>query len=264
VSLVPLSADSPVLKVGAVVVRAVARRPSPVAGEDAGVVPPPRGGRLGGGPSEHTGSYHSLSPHTHADSYSSASAALGMPPPQPSPSGGEGFDVASVAATGHRPPATSFSILIIQPKPKRAGEVPPFVLPRGSRQYQDEAGAWVDARDVATGEKYQERLEPFTRCLTREVEEEAGVTPEMLARAEVRALGRLEFQSRSKGVYPIHWFVVTLADADAAGLADTVPVDALCVRWAGLDQIKGMAACGEFSAGYVEVIEAAFSFPPPT
>jgi 8-oxo-dGTP pyrophosphatase MutT (NUDIX family) len=149
------------------------------------------------------------------------------------------------------------AVLIVQPKPKHSGEIPPFVLPRGSRQYQDDAGAWVDARDVATGEQYQDRLEPFTRALAREVQEEAGVTLAMLARADVRELGRLEFQSRTKGIYPIYWFVVTLAEVDAEGLVDTVPEDALGVRWAKLDDIKAMAARGGFSAGYVSVIEAA-------
>jgi hypothetical protein len=150
-------------------------------------------------------------------------------------------------------------ILILQPIPKRAGEVPAFVLPRGSRQYQDAHGQWHDARDMATGEKYQATLEPFTRALAREIEEEAGVDGAMLARADVRELGRLEFQSRTKGVYPIHWFVVTLADADAAMLTNTVPEDALSVRWASLEEITAMAARGEFSAGYIPVIEAALA-----
>ena len=149
------------------------------------------------------------------------------------------------------------AVLIVQPKPKHAGEIPPFVLPRGSRQY---AGAWHDARDVVTGEKHKDRLEPFERALAREVEEEAGVTSDMLARANVRELGRLEFASRTKGKYPIHWFVVRLAAADATGLENTVPEDALSVRWAGLEEIKAMAA-REFSAGYVAVIEAALSAP---
>ena len=153
------------------------------------------------------------------------------------------------------------AVLVVQPKPKHAGEIPPFVLPRGSRQYRNEQGIWVDARDVATGEKYKDSLEPFSRALEREVEEEAGVTPAMLARAEVCELGRMEFQSRSKGVYPIHWFVVTLDEGDAAGAADAVPEDALSVRWATLDEIKAMAARNEFSGGYLEVIEAALSLP---
>ena len=153
------------------------------------------------------------------------------------------------------------AVLVVQPKPKHAGEIPPFVLPRGSRQYQGEQGTWVDARDVATGEKYKDSLEPFSRALEREVEEEAGVTPAMLARANMHELGRLEFQSRSKGVYPIHWFVLTLNEADVAAVANAVPEDALSVRWATLEEIKAMAARKEFSGGYVSVIEAALRLP---
>lgn len=146
-------------------------------------------------------------------------------------------------------------ILILQPIPKRAGEVPAFVLPRGSRQYQDEAGAWHDARDAATGAKYSATLEPFARGLAREIEEEAGVTPAMLQQSRVTELGALAFQSRTKGVYPIHWFVVELDEIAAQQLLQQTPVDALAVRWATLHEIKEMAACGEFSAGYIPVIE---------
>lgn len=149
------------------------------------------------------------------------------------------------------------SILILQPIPKKQGEVPAYVLPRGSRQYRDAAGVWHDARDMATAEAHRDALEPFSRALAREVEEEAGVTPDMLARATLRELGARAFQSRTKGVYPIHWFVVALADDDAATLTDSVPVDALSVRWAGLEEIKAMAARGEFSAGYLPIIEEA-------
>lgn len=155
------------------------------------------------------------------------------------------------------PCATPHHILILQPIPKRAGEVPSFVLPRGTRQYRDASGAWHDARDAATGEMFRDSLEPFTRGLAREVEEEAGVTVEMLARAQVTPLGPLAFQSRSKGVYPIYWFIVALAESDAATLTDTLPIDALSVRWATLAELREMAARGEFSAGYVPVIERA-------
>lgn len=148
-------------------------------------------------------------------------------------------------------------ILIIQPIPKRAGEVPAFVLPRGSRQYQDETGAWHDARDAATGAKYDATLEPFARGLAREIEEEAGVTPEMLAAATVTELGPMLFQSRTKGVYPIYWYVVQVDDIAAQQMRAQTPADALSTRWATLSEIKLLAARGEFSAGYVPVIERA-------
>lgn len=150
-------------------------------------------------------------------------------------------------------------VLILQPIPKNAGDVPAFVLPRGSRQYQDEHGQWVDARDVATGEKYAASLEPYARGLAREVEEEAGVTAAMLSRAKVNEMGVMDFQSRTKGVYPIFWFRVVATEADAAVLEKATPVEAFSLRWAALDEIKTMAAQGKFSAGYVPVIERALS-----
>jgi 8-oxo-dGTP pyrophosphatase MutT (NUDIX family) len=151
----------------------------------------------------------------------------------------------------------SREILIVRPHPKTLGEVPPFVLPRGSRQYQDDAGAWHDARDVETGTKHRDRLEPFARALAREIEEEAGVNADMLAAAKVTEIGAMDFQSRTKGVYPIHWFMVMPTQQDAAQLDKQTPVDATEICWASLDDIKALAAKGEFSPGYVSVIEAA-------
>lgn len=162
------------------------------------------------------------------------------------------------AAKGTKSPSIDATeILIIRPIPKQAGEVPPFVLPRGSRQYQDVSGQWQDARDVATGFAHAVTLEPFTRALAREIDEEAGVSGEMLARARVVEMGAMDFTSRSKGTYPIHWFAVMPTAADAAMLDTQMPADATAVRWATLDDIKTMAATGEFSAGYLPVIEAA-------
>lgn len=158
---------------------------------------------------------------------------------------------------GGKAPFNHFQLLIIRPKPKTPGEVPPFVLPRGSRQYQDANGVWHDARDEETGARHAERLEPFARALEREVAEEAGVTSEMLARARVVEFGTMEFASRTKGNYPIHWFLVIPAPADAALLDETLPEDTTALEWASVDAIKAMAATGEFSAGYVPVIEAA-------
>lgn len=150
-------------------------------------------------------------------------------------------------------------ILILQPIPKNSGDNPHFVLPRGTRQYQDEQGIWQDARDAATAEKYKEKLEPFTRGLVREVEEEAGVTPEMLAASRVTELGPLMFQSRTKGIYPIHWFMVEVSEETAQQMDQKTPIDALMARWATLDEIKEMASRGDFSAGYIPVIERALA-----
>ncbi|MFZ4541632.1 MAG: hypothetical protein ACOYNL_07475 [Rickettsiales bacterium] len=152
--------------------------------------------------------------------------------------------------------ADTRDVLIVQPVPKRVGEVPAYVMPRGSRQYLHE-DAWHDARDAATGLQHQATLEPFERGLLREIEEEAGVTQAQVAQAQVRDIGVRYFQSRSKGVYPIYWFVVVL-DARAAGdVVTRTPVDALHTCWAGLNEIQKMANRGEFSSGYLPIIEEA-------
>lgn len=153
-------------------------------------------------------------------------------------------------------------MLILRPHPKQAGEVPPLVLPRGSRQYAtiaaDGATQWHDARDEATGRAHAATLEPFARGLARELAEEAGIDAALLARSPCRALGALPFHSRHKGIYPIYWFVVTLAAADAAALLATpLPMDASERRWETLAAIEALAARGEFSAGYLPVIHAA-------
>ncbi len=247
----------------------VARVQWPVAGEsEAGaVVPPPVGGRLGGGQPESANFQVSPPPGLPPMGGGASPGALLAPSnehPAPSTQNHTTSNEQRTTSTQHpapnnQPPPTitTHHILIIRPKPKHTGELPPFVLPRGSRQYQDVNGDWQDARDAATGAKYMATLEPFSRALVREIEEEAGVSSDMLARAQVVELGAMAFQSRSKGTYPIHWFVVMPTAADAALLDAKIPADATALEWASRDAIKAMAATGEFSPGYVSVIEAA-------
>ena len=149
-------------------------------------------------------------------------------------------------------------VLLVRPQPKHAGEVPPFVLPRGTRQYATPQGEWIDARDAETAITHADMLEPLTRTLVREIEEEAGVPPAMLRKATVHELGVRDFASRSKGTYPIHWFVVVLEAAQLPKL-HAVPSDAMAVRWEALAEIEAMAAHGECSAGYVPVIREALA-----
>lgn len=147
-------------------------------------------------------------------------------------------------------------VLIVRPKPKHPGEVPPFVLPRGSRQYADAQGQWHDMRDPTTARTHITTAEPLTHTLLREIEEEAGVPPSILRTSDVRELGVRNFRSRSKGIYPVHWFVVQLEAATLSKL-HAVPSDAMAVRWETLAEIEAMAAHKEFSAGYVPVIREA-------
>ncbi len=154
---------------------------------------------------------------------------------------------------------TTRAVLIMQPIPKKTGENPAYVMPRGSRQYQSPDGNWHDARDAATGIAHAATLEPFPRGLTREIEEEAGITEAQLAAAKVSELGARAFQSRTKGIYPIHWYLVVPDAATAETVTQKTPVDALSIRWAEVAEIKAMAARGDFSAGYVPVIEEALA-----
>lgn len=265
----------PILKIGAVVLRGVVSKQGVVSAErlklsegGAASVPLPSGeaARLSASALSPSGEGDAMlgcaSPHPaspNPDFHPSLQESDGANPTSP---GGRGSPAAPLLpVASHQSPVASnygaHEILIIQPIPKHAGEVPPFVLPRGSRQYCDAQGVWHDARDAATGAKHADTLEPFTRALAREIEEEAGVSGDMLARARVNELGAMAFQSRTKGNYPIHWFVVMPTAKDAALLDGQTPADATAVRWATLDEIKVMAARGEFSAGYVPVIEAA-------
>lgn len=244
------ASPAPVLKIGAVVVRAVASRQLLVASEDSD------GDIVSHSPLEGE-SLRYLNAAVGGQTWSNCSIDAALPPtdaqmahPAP-PQGGSAEEVVRVDN------AVFYTILVIRPKPKTAGELPPFVLPRGSRQYQDADGMWHDARDKEIGDRFAARLEPFARALAREIEEEAGVSGDMLARAQVVELGSMEFASRSKGNYPIHWFLVIPAPADAALLDHTLPEDATALEWVTLQEIKAMAATGEFSAGYVPVIEVA-------
>lgn len=150
-------------------------------------------------------------------------------------------------------------VLILRPKPKQQGEIPPFVLPRGSRAYAiphaDGSHTWQDARDDETARTHADALEPIEQTLTRELGEEAGVSPAQLAAAQVTDIGTRPFHSRSKGLYAIHWFVVRLDAAAAHAVMQQLPEDALELRWETVQNIKDMATKNEFSSGYVAVLE---------
>ena len=159
------------------------------------------------------------------------------------------------------------AVLIMQPIPKRTGETTLYVLPRGSRQYSVERNGnteWHDARDAATGTEHAATLEPFRRTLEREIEEEAGITPEQLKKAHVVEMGAMDFKSRTKGIYPIHWFIVVPDEATATAISRTTPVEALSTRWAKFDAIIKLDNVGKFSTGYIPVIEAALKLTRST
>ena len=141
------------------------------------------------------------------------------------------------------------AVLIMQPIPKTPGDIPAYVLPRGSRQYQAEDGSWHDARDAATGHIHAATLEPFRRGLEREIEEEAGITPTQLTAAKVSELGALAFQSRAKGIYPIHWFVVVIDAELADALLRQTPVDALSILLGDINGDQNVSSRRQFFDG---------------
>ncbi len=143
-------------------------------------------------------------------------------------------------------------VLLVRPHPKNAGEVPPLVLPRGSRQYRDAQGDWRDARDAETAQRHADTLEPLARALAREVEEEAGLPAALLPGLPTIDLGPMAFQSRSKGLYPVHWFQLTLDDAAVGALRP--PADASEVRWMTMEAVRAGIMGGTISAGYWPVI----------
>lgn len=172
--------------------------------------------------------------------------------------GGAGIPIYKVGVVLFEGSGPEARTLIIRPHPKNTGETPVLVLPRGSRQYQDAEG-WHDVRDEASAIAHAAHLEPLTRTLIREAEEEAGLPSDwwdkLHARADVWELGPRVFASRTKPPYPIYWFVVQLEAQEIPLLRP--PADASETHWANLAQLHALAQTGEFSPGYVPVVEEA-------
>lgn len=152
-------------------------------------------------------------------------------------------------------------VLIVRPIAKRAGETPPFVLPRGTRQYYDSTtSVWIDARSEEQAVEHVATLEPLSQTLLREAEEEAGIPPAVLQRdgLEYYELGPRMFQSTTKGTYPVYWFLMVLNEADVKQLAP-VPADATEAKWVSIDEAAQLARDGAFSPGYIPIIQEAFA-----
>lgn len=157
----------------------------------------------------------------------------------------------------------TMQLLVIQPKPKphTPEDLPPIGFVRGTRMYRDAAGIAQDANhDGRTAPPEGAVLEPLIDTLTREIDEEAGVTPAMLARAEIRTMGGRLFASRKKTPYPIYWFIVTLAAQDAVVPETVSPKDSLYVRWVTVPELQALVEEGRASPGYLEVAESTLVF----
>lgn len=149
-------------------------------------------------------------------------------------------------------------VLIVRPRPKNEGELPDLVLPRGSRQYKDmhEDGhyEWCDVRDAQGARIHAATLEPLHRTLEREMWEEAGMPKTVLHRQETYEFGEMDYQSRTKGSYPIYWFAA-IVDEDGQGRMRTLNLpDALETRWVSIADLEGLAEQGIFSPGYVPIV----------
>ena len=155
------------------------------------------------------------------------------------------------------------SICLVQVKAKNPAEqeLIDFGLPKGTRQYEDpQTRAWVDARNWATAHQHRDRLEPLSRTLMNEAEQEIGLPAKAFAAGKIHELGRRFFTSRkgfhATGAYEIQWYVMKADAAMAAGMNPTPP-DAHAVRWAALSDIRAMEEEGKINPCYVSVIEEA-------
>lgn len=158
-------------------------------------------------------------------------------------------------------------VLLIQPKPKprTPDDLPPMGLPRGTRMYRNAAGNLVDAdHDGRTAPPAAAVLEPVRETMAREMEEEAGLTTQMLARATVHALGPRLFASTKKTPYPIYWFVVVLAADDAATITHAALQDSLHSEWVTLERLQEYVESKKASRGYIAVAQEALGLLSPS
>jgi ADP-ribose pyrophosphatase YjhB (NUDIX family) len=148
-------------------------------------------------------------------------------------------------------------VLLVRPKAKQPGDQAPWVLPRGTRQYQDpETGQWWDARKQEEALAHaQDEWESFAAAASREVEEEAGVPPALLQQRGLKEMGARDYHAPGGAIYPVYWFRLELKREDMAKL--TVPVDAEEVGWFTLKEMEEAAAYGKARPGYVAVVKEA-------
>lgn len=171
--------------------------------------------------------------------------------------------VTKVGAVVLRTDGAAPRVLLVQPRPKphTPEDMPPMGLPRGTRMYALADGAMVDANhDGNTPPPPGAVLEPLADTLVREVEEEAGVSADMLARATVYEMGTRRFASRKKAPYPLHWFVVRLHAEDAEAVTGAPLKDSLHVQWVTLGELRALVESGKASAGYVIVAEEGLGY----
>jgi len=137
-------------------------------------------------------------------------------------------------------------------------DIPPYVLPRGTRAWRDAGGALVDARTLEDAAAHADALEELRDTAKREAHEEAGVSPALFDACDVRALGSMLYHSETgKGSYPIYWFTLLLTEAQLTTLE--TPVDSSSTRFVTLAEFETMVAEGKARAGYLEVARRAMA-----
>ncbi len=158
-------------------------------------------------------------------------------------------------------------VLLVRPKPKNEGEQAPWVLPRGSRRYQDSGGDWHDVRtadDRKLVERHHLRMEPLEETLLREAEEESGIDAKLLRSNHLR-LYRLGTRAMPVGPekesLAIEWYV-GLVKKDSHDVVDAqifgkMPPDASeFPQWKPVARLHDVQ---DLSQKYIAVVEAAAS-----
>lgn len=147
--------------------------------------------------------------------------------------------------------------LITRPIAKR--DVAPLVLPRGSHKGLDpDTGKWIDLYEEADAIRCQDNIEPMESALKREMFEEAGITPELLQGdgMKISDLGVRIFPSK-KGPTQVRWLVLEPDEATQKAMI-AKPEDASePTRWMRLGEIEQKIEEGDFSKGYLPIIEEA-------
>lgn len=157
-------------------------------------------------------------------------------------------------------------VLVIQPKPKPKSpqDLPPIGLVRGTRMYRTPEGESIDANhDGRTAPPEGSILEPVRETLRREIEEEAGVTTDMLQKARIVDMGPRVFASLKKTPYRIHWFVVVLGEEAQRALPHRGFQDSLHSEWVRFETLQQYVAANKASPGYLAVVEEAMRLGAP-
>ncbi len=153
-------------------------------------------------------------------------------------------------------PGKKPEILLTRPKARDLGDVAPFVLPRGTRQYWD-GSTWQDARTTPVAVANRNALEPLFKTLVREAGEEAGVRPELLPADRVKVMGvRYYVANPDVRPMPVMWYVLTLDPQEIKRL-DPSPPDAAETRWVSLEEMNRLAVSTQARPGYIPVVEEA-------